>query len=539
MPSSNCRPHRMSSTAASACSMRLPTACRSACACRRPSNAGADLLYLTGSRAHFEGLQARAADRGLTLTAGGLYSSDRTLTSAAAEADIYAALGLPFIPPEIRDGDDEIALRGSRRAADADLARRHSRRSAHALGLERRTRSDRGDGEGVPSRSATSTWRSRTTRRTLPPRATSRSTRSGSRPTKSPRLRERYPRITILHGCEVDILPDGRLDFPDSVLEALDIVLASLHEHAGHGPDQLMQRYASAMKHPLVTIITHPSNRLVPDPPRLRSRLRSPLRDGRGDRNDPGNRRRAVAPRSERHARAPRHRGRRHGVDRQRLPPRRDAPPSDGTRHRHRPARLGGAAARAERAIDLGRPRRPLPPSAPRADRDPHEPPRTARRVRRRGALVRPVPRDPPAGRRLRRHRIVSDDGGLAADHAARRLPAVLCDRDGDALADEGGAGARAESRLGDRGRGSLRAHRARGRRAVGIDRRGRRRRAAVRGVLHVLEPGDHRRGLRASHRVRRADAAAAPAVGGACRAPAGCSCSSRSSRSGSATTSR
>jgi DNA polymerase (family X) len=77
-------------------------------------------------------------------------------------------------------------------------------------------------------------------------------------------LRERYPAITILHGCEVDILPDGRLDFPDSVLEALDIVLASLHEHAGHGPDQLMQRYASAMKHPLVTIITHPSNRLVP-----------------------------------------------------------------------------------------------------------------------------------------------------------------------------------------------------------------------------------------------------------------------------------
>ena len=44
-------------------------------------------------------------------------------------------------------------------------------------------------------------------------------------------------------------------------------MLASLHEHAGHGPNQLMQRYASAMKHPLVTIITHPTNRVVPSRP--------------------------------------------------------------------------------------------------------------------------------------------------------------------------------------------------------------------------------------------------------------------------------
>ena len=77
-------------------------------------------------------------------------------------------------------------------------------------------------------------------------------------------LRERYPDIAILHGCEVDILPDGRLDFADRTLERFDIVLASLHEGAGHSPDQLMKRYVAAMKHPLVTMITHPTNRLVP-----------------------------------------------------------------------------------------------------------------------------------------------------------------------------------------------------------------------------------------------------------------------------------
>jgi DNA polymerase (family 10) len=77
-------------------------------------------------------------------------------------------------------------------------------------------------------------------------------------------LRSRYPDIAILHGCEVDILADGKLDFPDRILERFDIVLASLHERAGHNPDQLMRRYIGAMNHPLVTIITHPTNRLVP-----------------------------------------------------------------------------------------------------------------------------------------------------------------------------------------------------------------------------------------------------------------------------------
>ena len=77
-------------------------------------------------------------------------------------------------------------------------------------------------------------------------------------------LRERFPDIAILHGCEVDILPDGSLDFPDSLLERFDLVLASLHDGCGHGPTQLLNRYVRAIRHPLVTLITHPTNRLVP-----------------------------------------------------------------------------------------------------------------------------------------------------------------------------------------------------------------------------------------------------------------------------------
>jgi DNA polymerase (family 10) len=77
-------------------------------------------------------------------------------------------------------------------------------------------------------------------------------------------LRERYSHIEILHGCEVDILPDGRLDFPDRVLRQFDIVLASLHDDAGQAPAALERRYLAAMKHPMVAVITHPTNRLIP-----------------------------------------------------------------------------------------------------------------------------------------------------------------------------------------------------------------------------------------------------------------------------------
>jgi DNA polymerase (family 10) len=77
------------------------------------------------------------------------------------------------------------------------------------------------------------------------------------------RLRAEYPQITILHGIEVDILADGRLDFADDILEQLDIVLASLHDAARQDGPALTRRCVEAIKHPLVNVITHPANQLV------------------------------------------------------------------------------------------------------------------------------------------------------------------------------------------------------------------------------------------------------------------------------------
>ena len=76
-------------------------------------------------------------------------------------------------------------------------------------------------------------------------------------------MRERYPQITILHGVETDIMPDGSLDFPDRLLESLDIVLASLHDSARQDAKTLTRRCLQAIHHPLVNVVAHPANRLV------------------------------------------------------------------------------------------------------------------------------------------------------------------------------------------------------------------------------------------------------------------------------------
>jgi DNA polymerase (family 10) len=76
-------------------------------------------------------------------------------------------------------------------------------------------------------------------------------------------LRAQYPGMTILHGVEVDILPDGRLDYDDETLEPFDIVLASLHERGSDDGARLTERSLAAIRHPLVNVLCHPANQLV------------------------------------------------------------------------------------------------------------------------------------------------------------------------------------------------------------------------------------------------------------------------------------
>jgi DNA polymerase (family 10) len=230
--------------------------------CPAAAEAGAALLTLTGSFDHVRRLAAIAGERGWTLGLRGLQTGDGA-PIAATEEDIYAALGLPFIPAEIREGMDEIGVARAGRLP-ALVSREDMRGDLHmhtewsdgrdsvaimveaaaALGYEYIAITDHS-----PHSAAA---------RNLTADAVARQAEEIAA------LREQYPRMTILHGCEVDILADGRLDFRDGILERFDIVLASLHERHGHSPEQLLARYVSAMRHPLVSMVTHPTNRLIP-----------------------------------------------------------------------------------------------------------------------------------------------------------------------------------------------------------------------------------------------------------------------------------
>jgi len=231
-----------------------------------PANAGAALLALTGSNAHLDALRAHAAGAGWTLASNGLHTAGGQLRPSPTEDEIYATIGLPCIPVEIRNGDDEIAAAAAGTLPQL-VSRRHIRGDLHMHS----TWSDGRDSiEAMVDACRALKYEYVAITDHSPHSAATRNlsvegvTQQAEEIAK---LRERHPDIAILHGCEVDILPDGRLDFPDLILERFDIVLASLHERAGHSPDELLKRYLSAMTHPLVAMITHPTNRMLPNKP--------------------------------------------------------------------------------------------------------------------------------------------------------------------------------------------------------------------------------------------------------------------------------
>jgi DNA polymerase (family 10) len=231
--------------------------------CPPPHRGGAALINLTGNPKHVARLADLATARGWSLDPHGLHKNDGTAAVAGSEEAIYAALGLPFIAPELREAAGEIeaatagTLPGLVTIADirGDL-HMHSNWSdgrdsievmvttAAALGYDYVAITDHSE----HSAASRSLLRDDVARQA--------EAIAG--------VREQYPHIVVLHGCEVDILPNGTLDFPDAILQRFDIVLASLHDRAGHSPDKLQRRYARAMQHPLVNIITHPANRHVP-----------------------------------------------------------------------------------------------------------------------------------------------------------------------------------------------------------------------------------------------------------------------------------
>jgi DNA polymerase (family 10) len=226
----------------------------------RPDMAGAALVWHTGTRRHTKWLQARAAALGLSFANGCLERAVSLPVPVPDEQTFYRLLDLPYIPPELREGEDEIgaAERGGLPSLVTTLHVRgdlhmhstwsdgrdsimHMVLSSRQLGYEYVAITDHSE-------------RSWASRKLL-------SLEIPLQRQEIDTVRSLEPGIEILHGVEVDIMPDGSLDFDDDTLAGFDIVLASLHDAHGHDGGRLTERYLHAMRNPLVNVITHPANR--------------------------------------------------------------------------------------------------------------------------------------------------------------------------------------------------------------------------------------------------------------------------------------
>lgn len=188
---------------------------------------GAALLFAAGSAAHIEQLQALAAARGMRLEDDGLHKG-RTLI-AGDEADVYRALGLPFIDPELREGrgEVEIALKGKlpKLVTDQDLRgilHCHTNSSDGTETLETMAKVTRQRGFeyfGVADHSKSAHYAGGLSVDDI-----------AQQHREADRLNKRFGKdFRILKGIESDILADGSLDYEDKVLERFDFVVASIH----------------------------------------------------------------------------------------------------------------------------------------------------------------------------------------------------------------------------------------------------------------------------------------------------------------------
>lgn len=230
-----------------------------------PERFGTALQYATGSKDHNVRLRELALSQGLSLSEHALTRQDGSEILCAAEEEVYRTLGLPWIPPELREDRGEVAaakagglpklveladiqaeLQSHSTWSDGKTSIREMAEAARARGLKALAVTDHTQSLGVAGGlSVEDLWEQRAEIEAL--------------------QRELGDSIRVLHGTEVEIRADGSLDFPDEVLAQLDIVVASLHTSLGQPRERVTQRLLNAIQNPHVDMIGHPTGRLIPD----------------------------------------------------------------------------------------------------------------------------------------------------------------------------------------------------------------------------------------------------------------------------------
>lgn len=226
-----------------------------------PASFGAAWMYFTGSKAHNIELRRMAQEAGLKLNEYGLFRGTRRI-AGDTEASVYRALGLPFIEPELREDRGEIEAARNNRLPDlvtiADLRgdlHSHTKDSDGYDTLESMA-------EGARERGLHYLAITEHSKRLALARGLD-AARLSRQMDRIDELNARLDGIELLKGVEVDILEDGGLDLPDTVLKRLDLVVGAIHHRFDLSRDKQTERLLRAMDHPYFTILAHPTGRLI------------------------------------------------------------------------------------------------------------------------------------------------------------------------------------------------------------------------------------------------------------------------------------
>ena len=227
-----------------------------------PQAYGAALQYFTGSKDHNVRLREMAVRRGLRINEYGVFRvEDEYRLGGRREEEIYAALDLPWIPPEIREGRGEVEL-AQRGALPTLVALADIRGDLHL----HTTWSDGDDTVEAMARGAQArgyeyiaiTDHSRSLK--FAGGVSVEDLRDHAETVRA--VGDRVG-LHILMGTEVDILADGSLDYPDEVLQTLDLVIGSVHSRLRMAPEEMTGRVIRAMENPHLDVLGHPTGRLI------------------------------------------------------------------------------------------------------------------------------------------------------------------------------------------------------------------------------------------------------------------------------------
>jgi DNA polymerase (family 10) len=207
---------------------------------------GAAMIYFTGSKAHNIRIREMAVRKGLKLNEYGLFrAKSGTLIVARTEEEVYAKLGLPWIPPTLREdrGEIEAALDGSlpevltQKQLRGDL-HTHTKEIGYAY-------------YAVTDHAPNLFMQRMTDEKMLAQREQLRA------------LQDRYPKMTLLHGSELNIDAEGNVDWGPEFLEGFDVCVASVHSYFTQSKDEMTRRIIRAMENPYVHVIGHPTTRKI------------------------------------------------------------------------------------------------------------------------------------------------------------------------------------------------------------------------------------------------------------------------------------